>query len=382
MHRIELSKSVIERLPVPEKGARYTHDSKVAALAVCVTSNGVRTFYRCGRIKGRPVRMRLGRFGDITVAQARELAADIGLQVASGKNPIVMRRHTRKTLQELWEWYLDNHGKPNKRTWKRDQSRWNQHLKHLGSRQIAELQRADIIELMASVKSEHGPYAANHCLEQLRHMLVFAVDNGWLDANPAAGIKRFPRTTRDRFLSEDELPRFLDAVDSLRYETARDFFRMALFTGARRGNVCSMRWDELRIADALWVVPASKYKGKVDCVIVLPPPAIEILERRKGNGSPWVFPGRGTAGHYSWPKDAWKKILRTAKLTNFRIHDIRHTNASWQVRIGSPLPVIGKSLGQKSLSSTAGYAHSDVSQVRKSVSSAVDAMLATLKKDS
>ena len=278
------------------------------------------------------------------------------------------------TLGSLWVWYLENHAKPRKRTWQADARRWESHLKAWQHEPIGNLTRAEIVALHAEKKKAIGPCGANHVLEQLRHMLQMAVEQGWINANPASGIKRFPRTSRDRFLSEAELPRFLEAVRSLRNSNARDFFLLALMTGARRGNVMAMRWSELDLDAGVWRIPGDKSKNKADMLVALVEPAVAILRARK-RSSPWVFPSHSKCGHYLWPKDAWKAVLKKSGIEGLRTHDLRRTLASWQVTIGSNIAVIGSSLGHKSLASTAVYARTQIEQVKASVDSAVQAML-------
>jgi len=374
--RLKLTKRLVESIEPPDSGSLYVYDERVPSLAICVTSNGVRTFYRVGRVHGRFKRIKLGRFGEITVEQARQIAADTSLAIRSGKEPAFQIATKGMTLGSLWAWYFTNHCKPRKKTWQSDERRWIAHLKAWEKRTLTSITRSDIAELHGEIKQVIGPYGANHVLEQIRHMLQQAVEHDWLAANPAASIKRFSRTSRKRFLTEDELPRFFAAVDSLRNENARDFFRMALYTGARRGNVLSMRWDEIDMDAATWTVPGDKSKNAEDMIIVLAEPAIEILKRRR-NRSQWVFPSHSGTGHYQWPKDAWIRVLERSGLTNLRIHDLRRTLASWQVRAGSSIAVIGSSLGHKSLSATQVYARTQLDQVRQSVSAAVSAMRAT-----
>lgn len=155
--------------------------------------------------------------------------------------------------------------------------------------------------------------------------------------------------------------------------TARDFFKVLLFVGARRGNVASMRWDEIDLEAGVWIVPHAKAKSKQEMRLVLVPQAIDILRARK-NASEWVFPSRSKTGHYTWPKDAWKKVLSVAGLVDVRMHDLRRTLASWQLATGASLTVIGQSLGHQSLQFTQVYARTQLDQVRASVTAAVDAM--------
>jgi integrase len=88
-----------------------------------------------------------------------------------------------------------------------------------------------------------------------------------------------------------------------------------------------------------------------------------------------VFPGRGKTGHLVEPKTAWARILKRAGLQNLRLHDLRRTLGSWQAATGASLPIIGKSLGHKSLAATQVYARLNLDPVRAAVNTATDAML-------
>ncbi|CAK0750757.1 hypothetical protein CCP3SC15_1700007 [Gammaproteobacteria bacterium] len=102
-----------------------------------------------------------------------------------------------------------------------------------------------------------------------------------------------------------------------------------------------------------------------------------ILEARKAQAfpTPWVFPGDGATGHLVEPKKAWKRILERAGIGDLRLHDLRRTLASWQVDTGATLAIVGKTLGHQSQTTTAIYARLSQDPVRKSVNTAVEAML-------
>jgi integrase len=89
-----------------------------------------------------------------------------------------------------------------------------------------------------------------------------------------------------------------------------------------------------------------------------------------------VFPGPGKTGHLVEPKGAWQRILKRAKITNLRIHDLRRTLGSWQVAQGVSLAIIGKSLGHKSLQATQVYSRLTLDPVRDAMEKATDALLA------
>lgn len=109
---------------------------------------------------------------------------------------------------------------------------------------------------------------------------------------------------------------------------------------------------------------------------------IDLLKKRLelyGRGE-WVFEGTGATGHLMEPKMGWKRILERAGIKDLRLHDLRRTLGSWQAATGANSYMIGRSLGHKSIQSTAVYARLNLDPVRDSVEKATQAMLQTIKK--
>jgi integrase len=198
------------------------------------------------------------------------------------------------------------------------------------------------------------------------------IDWGWEGTNPAAGIQKFKEQKRDRFILHDELPKFMEALEVEPNKDMRDFFLVCLYTGARCGNVLSMRWEDIDFSINEWRIPDTKNGEPVRIPLI--EEALEVLSNRLQlkKSAPWVFPGSGKSGHLEEPKAAWKRILDRAGLKNLRIHDLRRTLASYQAIAGTSLLIIGKSLGHKSPQSTAIYARLSNDPVRASMKSALD----------
>jgi integrase len=191
--------------------------------------------------------------------------------------------------------------------------------------------------------------------------------------NPATRIQKNPAPSRDRFLQADELTPFFKALSESPNETMRDFFLMALLTGARRANVSAMRWADVDLVAGVWRI--AKTKNGTPQTVTLSPEAVAVLHARKDGGGVFVFPGDGVTGHIVEPKKAWATLLKTAGIENLRIHDLRRTLGSWQARTGASLPIIGKSLNHKTHQATAIYARLDLDPVRQSVNTATAAMM-------
>ena len=373
--RVRFNKRTVAAMPVPDSGRLYTYDTETPGLAVCVTSKGRRTFYVVRRISHRSEKIRLGRFGDMTVAQARQQAMEIAGEIARDIDPNANRKAERNapTLGELFDWWLETYAKPHKKTWPEDVRKFNQFFSTWRTRRLSEITRRDIQTLHAKIGRKNGTYAANRVLSLIKTVLGAAEDFGWPGDNPARKVKKFKEEDRDRFLQADELPRFFRALAAEENTTIRDFFLMALLTGARTGNVASIKWVDVDLDRAVWRMPDTKH-GVV--VIPLVAPAVELLEGREevAGDSPYVFPGHGAKGHIVGYRKVWSRITERAGIEDLRPHDLRRSLGSWQAITGASLPIIGRSLGHKSLDATAIYARLQLDPVRESVERATVAM--------
>lgn len=368
----------VTALPIPSDGKLVTYyDTQMPGLCVRVYPTGKKVFYMYRKVHGRPERIKLDTFGAITVQQARELATAVNVQVAQGLSPTAIRQEERAepTLGEFFDIYLERHAKIHKRTWTDDERRFHYHMSHWKRRRISEISKSEIISWHSKIGKARGIYAANHALAILRVLYNKAIEWGFFEGNnPCMGVKKFRETARDRFLQPDEMQKFFDALNQLEETTTRDFLLMCLYTGARRSNVLSMRWDQINLETHEWRIPLTK--NGTPQVIPLIGEAISLLhERRKTDTGDWVFPSKlNPTGHLVEPKRAWNKIREATGMTELRMHDLRRSLGSWQARTGASLVIIGKTLNHRSPQSTQVYARLDNDPVRQAMETAVHAM--------
>ncbi len=379
--RLKFTKQAIEKL-VTEPGAErtYYYDLVTPALCVSVARGGTKSFFIYRRIQGKPKRYRIGQFPEMTVEQARKRAAEANLKVIEGQDPQAEKQAKRAqpTLGDAFELWM-TYAKAHKRTWRQDDDQFERQLSHWKSQRLSDLRRAEIVSWHASLGEEKGKYSANRALALLRSIYNHAINNLELSiVNPATSVRMFREESRDRRLSPDELPAFFRALADEPNHDIKDYVFLALFTGARRSNLLSMRWDEISMEQKLWVIPASKSKNGLAMPVPLADPALEILHRRlaaREQDNPFVFAGRGESGHLEDPKSGWKRICKNAGITNLRIHDLRRTLASFQIDGGASLEVVGKTLGHQSAETTRIYARMALDPVRASVEQATASML-------
>ena len=153
---------------------------------------------------------------------------------------------------------MERHAKLHKKSWKNDEDQYRLYLSSWDKKKISSVKRSDIEALHAKVGKEYGTYASNRMLSLLGVMFNKAIDWGWKDINPAQGVKKFKEISRERFLAGDELPRFFKALEEENNRTLADFFMLGILTGARKGNLLSMRWQGINFEQATWKIPETK----------------------------------------------------------------------------------------------------------------------------
>lgn len=433
--KLNFTKTALEAIKPPmDKAVRLTfRDTKVTGLELRVTSSGVKSFSLVRWIPAlaKTERIQIGPFPDLSVEQARRMSVEHNASIAAGRNPAETRRAAKAemTFGEFFNIYIEKHSKVRNRGWKEDRDKFDRHLSTnrygicLARMKLSVITRSDIATLHAKIGADR-PVTANHVLAIISSAFNRAIEWDIYDKlNPAKGVKKYKVRSRGRFLLANELPRFFAALDKELNSTLRDFFLICLLTGARKGNVQSMRWDALDFENHRWTIPGEQSKNGDEMMVALTDAAIAVLSVRKQDprhDPNFVFAGRGQSGYIAEPRKAWERLLdedeyeqlatrlRTAghafdmplscslpqrlgearkcavafnidrtgtRLTGLRIHDLRRTMGSWQAITKSSLPIIGKSLGHKSLQTTLIYARLDHEPVRASVEKATSAIL-------
>jgi integrase len=302
--------------------------------------------------------------------------------VAHGGDPSADRHRAREalTVTELADLYRREGpaAKPNKKasSWAADGSNIERHVKPLLGRKTAKaLTQADIAKFQADVAAgksradiktkkrgraivEGGRGTAARSLAVLGAMLQFAVDRKLIPTNPAKGVQLLKGEKKERFLSEAEVARLSDTVALMEREDrlspgAAAAIRLLLLTGCRKSEILSLRWEWVDFERGCLRLPDSKTGPKV---VPLAAAAMELL-----NGLPraseYVLPAGKGIGHYTGLQKDWERVRVRAGLHGLRLHDLRHSFASFAVADGHTLFMVGKVLGHKQARTTEGYAH-------------------------
>jgi integrase len=363
-----LTDSLVSNLNLPDRGNRVTYDDAVAGFGIRVTRAGSKAFILNYRVKGsgRERRYTIGSAASWTVAAARKEAKRLRLVIDSGGDPQgdIDTDREAPTMADLIERFTQEH-LPRKRpgTVSAYQFILRNHIEpHFGRHtKVADVKFADCDDLHRKITKAGSPYAANRTLAVLSMMFELACRWQWRSNNPTKHIERNPEEKRKRYLSDDELAALLKALAEYPNKKIANIFRLLLMTGARRGEVRSMRWENLDLKKGTWTKPASMTKQKADHSVPLSAPAMQLLSEiyaaQRNAPSDWVFPSSRGDGHVINLKDDWARLMRAAAITGLRTHDLRHNFASQLASGGASLPFIGALLGHADPKTTHRYAH-------------------------
>jgi len=384
----KLTKTLLAGLVAPVAGKRQViYDTETPKLAMRMTHTGVRAFYVVKRLGGAMVWIKLGAFPDMTCEQARNEAGKVLGEFAKGENPAAVKRAVKAelTFGEAFDDFLTRKRKRDGSAisdkTKRDYTDLLRlYLDSIKGKRLSAIERNEIKAIHARTTKKSAAQADRVVAVVSAVFTFMLAHERFSGQNPATRIQKNPAPSRDRFLQADELTPFFKALSESTNRVMRDFFLVALLTGARRANVSAMRWADVDLAAGVWRI--AKTKNGTPQTVTLSPEAVTVLESREAGGGEFVFPGDGKTKHIVEPKKAWATILKAAGIKNLRIHDLRRTLGSWQARTGASLPIIGKSLNHKTHQATAIYARLDLDPVRRSVNTATAAMMeaAGLKK--
>jgi integrase len=368
--RQRLTDAIVKRLPVPERGYRVTRDADTRGFAVRVTAAGARSFVLDYYIRGRDRSITVGRFPDWSVTAARARAQALRREIDVGNDPLadIEAERTAPTVAELIERFREEHLPRKRPSTAADYERLiaNHIAPHFGKHaKVADVTFADIDRLHRKITKTGAPYRANRAISVVSKMFALAVRWGMRETNPVRGIERNTEYTRRRYLTTEELPRLLAALAEHPEKQAADAIRLLLLTGARRGEVLSMRYADVDLGRGLWSKPASSTKQKQAHEVPLSAPARQILSdiqaehrRKRRHGLPtYVFSSISEAGHLVDIKHSWRAITKAAGIEGLRLHDLRHSHASFLVSGGASLPLIAAMLGHANVATTHRYSH-------------------------
>lgn len=364
MPKVELTASFVRNSECPQGARRIDFfDAAVPGFLLEVRCTGGKTFYQRYRDPGgRERQFKIGPAHVLTVSQARRKARAILAEAILGQDP-QKEREERRSIPTLSEFIRDSYlpyAKNVKRSWQTDETILRIHiLPKFGALPLDQISNQSIADLLSRMREAgYASGTVNRVLVLLRFM--FNLAKKWAvpgaAKNPTSGLKTAPDVCRERFLTPEEAQRLLLALEADENQVAAAAIKLLLFTGARRNEITHAKWDFVNWEKRTLLVPRAK-SGRPRS-IQLNSAALELLRSiPRIDDNPFIFPSPVTGRPSPSLHFPWWRIREKAGLSDVRLHDLRHSFASFLVNQGVSLYVVQGLLGHTQARTTQRYAH-------------------------
>ena len=392
-----LNDKFIKPLPIPKSKHKIYWDDKVIGLGLRITNKNFKSFVLRYVIDGRERKYTIGSYPELSCTAAREIAGRLKGEIIKGNDPLEDRKaaYGTPTLKEFWLEFLKSKEKI-LRTKTLDNYKivMKTHiLPKFGNYKINSIIKRDIENFHSCLSST--PVVANKSLQILSSIFSTAINWGLVSNNQVTGIKKFKEHKRERYLSEEEIAKLIEALDMAQNQMNTNAVKLILLTGSRKTEVLSARWQDFDFEKAVWNKPSFLTKQNKSSHVPLNSEALEILLNMKQNivadqdienypedqiisTKEYVFYNPKIKTHLKDIKRFWANICKKAGIENARIHDLRHTFASILVSNGVSLEVIGKLIGHSNITTTQRYSH----LANEALKQASEAFVSKIKKAS
>ena len=348
-----------------EDGKKKTdyYDDSVTGFVLECRATGGKTYYIRYDQAGRQKQYKIGRYEDISFAAAKKAAQRLRSEVVMGGDPGAKRAEARAVplYAELAAQHLAD-AKLHQRSYDTTEMYMRKHiLPKWGHIRLIDIDGRAVAQWLAAKRDEG---LAPATVLKIKAILgrSFTLGARWdvpgSERNPVRGIQSMPlNNSRERYLNSAEASRLLAAAEQSRNPQLASVIGLLLLTGMRVSELLSTRWEHVDIGRRTLFVPTSK-TGR-SRYVPLAQAAVNIIEAMpKATTATYLFPSPGDARrHLTTIKHGWQTARDAAVLPGLRIHDLRHSAASFMVNSGVDLFAVGKVLGHASYQSSQRYSH-------------------------
>lgn len=339
------------------------YDTQIPGFVLEVRPSGGKTWYlRYRDLRGKQLQLRLGDATGITFEQAKQAAQTARAKIILGDNPVQERKALRAvpTLEDFAQRYL-SFAQGAKRSWSLDDAILRNHvLPRWAKRHIDEVKQQDIIDLQHGMRARgYAPATTNRVIILLRYMWNLAkkwrVVGG--ENNPTNGVALFEENNqRERYLSAEEAQRLVACVKESENTQLQYIVPLLILLGCRKRELFDSQWSHFDLERRTWRIPLSK-SGKARHVPLSSDVLTILAQLPRWPDCPYVLPNPKTHRPYVSVFFSWNTVRVRAGLPDVRMHDLRHSTASFLVNSGRSLYEVQKILGHTQIKTTQRYAH-------------------------
>ena len=340
-------------------------DTAISGFSLEIRASGGKTYYLHYRDPhGRQRQYRISDTKSITLDQARKMAQKLRGQIALGIDPAAEKATLRQTptfaefINERYMPFIKGY----KKSWEADDSYLRNHLLPMfGKKHLDEITKHDVIQFHHGMHAKgYAQGTCNRCLILLRYAMNLAIrwEIPGIKANPTKDVPLYEDLAgkKERFLTETEAQRLYASVCESDNPMLKYIVPMLILTGARKREVLDSQWEDFDLARKQWRIPTTK-TGRPRHV-PLSDGVLQLLATiPRDDGCPWVFANPKSRKPFVSIFTAWGTARKHAGLSDVRMHDLRHSFASFLVNAGRSLYEVQKILGHTQIKTTQRYAH-------------------------
>ena len=339
-------------------------DSNCKGLLLEVRASGGKTYYfRYTDDRGKPKQLRVADAGVLSLAKARDQVAKLRVKIAMGEDPHA-EKAVRKRISTFAEFIADRYlpfvNGYKKAAWSDRSYLKNQILPVLGNKYLDQITKQDIINLHHGLRKKgYAPGTCNRSLVLVRYAFNLAIK--WeipgVKSNPSKDVPLFDdHAKKERYLTQEETQRLYSAVQKSDNPMLQYIIPMLILTGARKREVLDARWEDFDLEHRRWRIPITK-AGKPRHV-PLSDGVLRLLGQiPRTDDCPFVFANPTTGKPYVSVFSSWNTARKKVGLRDVRMHDLRHSFASFLVNAGRSLYEVQRILGHTQIKTTQRYAH-------------------------
>jgi integrase len=397
LQKMKLTKSVVQKIEPPDnKDQAFHRDDQLKGFALRVTASGVKSFIVEKLINGKVKRITLGRYGELTVEQARKEAQKLLGMIATGIDPLAKKQEAKAQnvkLKEVFQAYIKARKDLKPKTLYDYGKLIETAFCDWQGRPLLSITKDKVIKRHTKLGEERGFAYANLAMRMLRAIFNFAAGQyedsqgqSIISENP---VKRLSQTRawyrierRQTYIKPHEFPAWYEGVMQLKNETLRDYLIFMLFTGLRRQEAARLKWSDIDLKAKTLSIKDTKNKQAHS--LPLTNFLYDLLFKRQSTpNSSYVFPGTGKGGYIVEPRKQTAKVIEHSGV-NFTVHDLRRTFITVAESLDISAYAVKRLVNHKMTSDvTAGYIVSDVERLRKPMQQITDyfLLLAGLKQN-
>lgn len=344
----KLTNGQIKKLPIPNSGYQEYSAGSVPGLRIRVMASGIRSFVFRYKFSGKNNAITLGRVEGLELKEAEQQAKALRHQVDQGQNPAHERRETKRVntgldreseLNPLFrdfvkQEFIPKYAKRHTKTWAGTERYFDRDiLPVLGKLRLKEITRRDVVKVLDIIQDRGAYFVSNRVRAAMSRAFTFAIQQGFLDANPVQYTACMKEKARERVLTEEEIRLLWVHTDG---HISKLALRFALLSAQRSGEVSGLKWEHIK--DGVWHLQDTKnghsHTLPISAGMQVVLDAVRDMQGAKFSGNGFVFTSRKRGGAIQ--QAGLMALMRSFPWVDDtpRVHDLRRTAATMISRLG------------------------------------------------